>query len=105
MSYIVHGDAMKARLLLSRLANCQQTGARYLDAEMTAAQVKLELRPDFKEVMRDVAASCGEHMSEFARIAIQERMERLLGQRITESERLEREERALDAAAKKAEAA
>jgi hypothetical protein len=80
--YMKVADGMQARYLLGRMNECQKSGALYLNSEMEAAKLKLELRPDFKEVLREVAGTCKETMAEFVRVAAQERMERILNQRI-----------------------
>ena len=41
-------DANKARMLFSRLMECEKSGARYLDSEMEASKVKIDFRPDMK---------------------------------------------------------
>lgn len=83
-------DANKARMLFSRLMECEKSGARYLDSEMEASKVKIDFRPDMKAVLQEAAAFNRETMANFIREAVYERLVRLFNEKIAAEEALQR---------------
>ena len=89
--YVAAAEGYKASQWLARLKNCRASGARYLDSEMRACQIKIEFQPDYKAVFQEVATSANETMADFIKTAVQERMVRILNQRVADGEAAERE--------------
>lgn len=75
--------SMKARQRMGRLEQCQDFFARFTDRELEVAKVRIELRPDFKALLQEVCYDRHESMADFVRVAVHERLCRVLADDIT----------------------
>ncbi len=73
---------MGARLMLSELYQDRDSQRRWLDSELKACDLKLGFNPITKNLLRQVAFSVGEDMTNFAQKAVMERVERILQARV-----------------------
>ena len=76
-------EALQARMLLAQLDAAIASDSRYTDRQMAGSAVRMAFTPEVKEVLRQVSFTCGQPMAAFCVEAVINRVQQVLGQRIT----------------------